>query len=65
MAIVIYAPEADDDLEDIVDYIAWDQPVAARNWLNEIRRKCETLAKHPEMGEIRNGFGVLTVAHSR
>ena len=40
MAIVIYAPEADEDLSGIVDYIARDKPEAARNWLrvfSEIR----------------------------
>ena len=30
MPAVIYAPEADDDLEGIVDYIARDKPTAAR-----------------------------------
>ena len=33
MAHVIYAPEADDDIFGIVDYIARDKPEAARKWL--------------------------------
>ena len=58
MAIVIYAPEADDDLESIVEYIARDKPSAARTWLARIREACETLATQPELGESRLGFGV-------
>lgn len=58
MAIVIYAPEADDDLEGIVDYIARDKPNAAREWLAKIGQTCEVLATQPEMGELREGFGV-------
>lgn len=58
MASVIYAPEADDDLESIVDYIARDKPLAARAWLAQIRTTCETLATQPGIGEERIGFGV-------
>ena len=58
MAQVIYAPEADDDLEAIVDYIARDKPMAARDWLLKIRKACETLATQPGAGEERDGFGV-------
>ena len=58
MATVIYAPEADDDLIGMVDYIARDKTTAARDWLAQIRQTCELLATQPEMGEIREGFGV-------
>lgn len=58
MANVIYAPEADDDLLGIVDYIAREKPGAARDWLAKIRQTCELLATQPEMGESREGFGV-------
>lgn len=58
MAIVIYAPEADDDLFGIVEYIARDKPEAARNWLRKIREACETIATQPGMGELRLRFGV-------
>jgi len=30
MSRVVYAPEAEDDLIGIADYIAWDKPEAAR-----------------------------------
>ena len=58
MSQVIYAPEADDDLAAIVDYIAQDKPKAARDWLLKIRETCETLATQPGSGEERKGFGV-------
>ena len=58
MPSVIYAPEADDDLFGIVEYIARDKPEAARKWLRKIRKTCETIAAQPEMGELRPGFGV-------
>ncbi|TWT81736.1 Plasmid stabilization system protein [Planctomycetes bacterium CA13] len=59
MASVIYAPEADDDLFGIVQYIARDKPEAARNWLRKIQETCETIATQPAMGELRPRFGVL------
>ena len=58
MPAVIYAPEADDDLEGIVDYIARDKPTAAREWLAKVRTTCQMLAENPEVGEVREGFGV-------
>ncbi|WP_417735475.1 type II toxin-antitoxin system RelE/ParE family toxin [Rosistilla oblonga] len=58
MAHVIFSPEADDDLVAIVDYIARDKPMAARQWLSEILKTCEMLANQPGVGEDRKGFGV-------
>ena len=58
MPAVIYAPEADDDLEGIVDYIARDKPTAAREWLAKVRATCQMLAENPRVGEVREGFGV-------
>ena len=55
---VTYAPEADDDLFGIVEYIARDKPEAARNWLRKIRETCEAIANQPNMGELRPKFGV-------
>ncbi len=58
MAKVVYAPEADDDLESIVDYIARDKPQAAREWLAKLQATCKTIATQPGAGEDRKGFGV-------
>ena len=58
MPNVIYAPDADDDLLGIVEYISRDKPDAARNWLRTVRETCETMVGQPGMGEVRPGFGV-------
>ncbi len=58
MARVIYSPDADADLLDIVTYIARDKPDAALRWLQTIRNKCDLLAGRPEMGQERFGYGV-------
>jgi len=58
MSGVDYAPEADDDLVGVVDYIARDKPEAARIWIKKIRETCATIASHAEIGELRKGFGV-------
>lgn len=58
MAKVTYAPLANDDLAEIVSFIAQDNPNAARNWLRKIRETCSLLATNPAMGEQRADFGV-------
>ncbi len=58
MAKVIYAPEADDDIFGIVEFIARDKPEAARNWMRKIRDTCDTIATQPKLDEERPGFGV-------
>ncbi len=58
MSRVVYAPAAEEDLVGIAAYIALDKPVAARKWVAEIRDTCDTLATQPQMGELREGFGV-------
>ena len=45
------------DLKEIQRYIARDKPVAARNWIARIRRKCRLLAKNPELGDLRDDLG--------
>ena len=49
MAEVIYAPDADDDLESIVDYIARDKPKAARKWLENLKKLAELLQMNPAL----------------
>ncbi len=58
MLRVIYSPEAEVDLVGIAEFIARDKPEAARRWVQRIRETCDTLATHPEMGEMRSEFGV-------
>jgi toxin ParE1/3/4 len=45
------------DLKQIKRYIARDKPIAARNWIAKIRRKCRLLARNPELGDLREEFG--------
>ncbi|MCA9264444.1 MAG: type II toxin-antitoxin system RelE/ParE family toxin, partial [Planctomycetales bacterium] len=47
-----------EDLVGIADYIARDKSEAARRWLQTVRETCETLATQPELGELREDFGV-------
>ncbi len=58
MAKAVYAPAANDDLCDIVSFIAQDNPNAARRWLQNIRQTSNLLAMSPMMGEERRDFGV-------
>lgn len=58
MPHVIYAPEAENDISGIVEVIACDSPNAARNWITKLRSTCDTLATLPNVGEMRNEFGV-------
>ena len=58
MPRVDFAPEADDDLVGIAEFMARDTPKAARNWVRKIRETCATIASHPKIGELRKGFGV-------
>jgi len=58
MARVIVSERADNDLFDIVEYIARHNPVAADELRARIVSACETLATESQAGEFREGFGV-------
>lgn len=45
------------DLREIKRYISRDKPLAARDWVAKIRRKCRLLAKNPELGDLREELG--------
>jgi toxin ParE1/3/4 len=53
-----FSADAEADLLAIVEFIAQDNPNAAREWLQSIRERCELLAQHPLTGESRPGFGI-------
>ncbi len=46
-------PEARDDLVNIQDYIAQDNPQAAARVINEMFEHFGRLADHPEIGHVR------------
>ena len=53
-----FSADAEADLLAVVEFIAQDNPNAAREWLRSIRERCDRLAQHPLTGESRLGFGV-------
>ena len=52
MPRVDYAQEAKEDLVGIAEFIARDNPEAARRWVQTIRETCVTLATQPENGRV-------------
>ena len=54
MPQVIYSPEAIQDLQDIDDYIAQDDPIAAKRVHGAIVRQCRVLAQSPNMARARD-----------
>ena len=57
MTKVIKALRAEHDLEGIWDYIAADNPIAAKRCLREIDAQFSKLALHPLMGRARKDLG--------
>jgi plasmid stabilization system protein ParE len=53
MSGFVFHPEAYADLEEIWDYIAADNPVAADRFLGEIEEKIQTLVRFPAQGHAR------------
>lgn len=60
-------PEAEADIEGVAFYIAGDNPLAARNWLNDIYLRCQRLGATPAMGvarfDVRPNLRVLPVGN--
>ena len=66
MPTFVVSHEAAADLRDIYDDIAADDPVAARQVLEDLRIAMHRLAEHPGLGHLRDGLadealGVWTV----
>lgn len=53
MSRYLLSPEAREDLRDIRDYIAADDPAAAERVLAELRTAMRRLAQLPEIGHLR------------
>ena len=56
MPLVIFAPRAESDLDEILGDIACDKPTAAVKFVAKIRRTCSQLGKQPLMGQARPEF---------
>ena len=57
MSRVIFAPLAEADLDEILEYIAHDKPRAAVDFVARLREKCYALGAHPEIGQRRPELG--------
>jgi len=44
---------AEQDIDDIITYIAQDNPVAAQTFLDALFEAMDNLAKYPELGHLR------------
>ncbi len=51
MNLYSFSEEAVKDLEEICDYIAQQNPQAASNLFDAIRKKCKLVAQFPNMGK--------------
>lgn len=49
---VVWSPLALEKLGDAAEFIALENPVAAKNWVNEIFDKTDLLGTMPEMGRM-------------
>ena len=47
---IVWRPIAEADLDNIVDYIAQDNPIRAEEFGQELRAKVLPLAQHPSLG---------------
>lgn len=47
---IVWRPMAETDLDNIVDYIAQDNPIRAEEFGQELRAKTLSLAQHPKLG---------------
>jgi toxin ParE1/3/4 len=45
--MLLFTPLAAQDLEDIADYIAQDNPVRALSFVAELQAQCQTIARQP------------------
>jgi toxin ParE1/3/4 len=64
---LFFSPLAEQDLENIADYIAADNPARALSFVQELRKQCERISANPRGYRERPEFGegVRSCAHGR
>lgn len=62
---VVFSPAAEQDLEEIGDYIARDDPIRALSFVGEMRERCRNMAATPEAAPLREDIlpGVRMIVH--
>jgi addiction module RelE/StbE family toxin len=58
---IIWSPLAVERMEEISDYIAYDKPLAANKWINNIFNKVKLLKNNPKMGRIVPELNIDTI----
>ena len=49
---VVWSPLADRQVDDVVEYIAHDDPIAALKWLERLLERVRALARFPDSGRM-------------
>ena len=49
---VVWSPLADRQVDEAVEYIAHDDPIAALKWLEHILERVKALARFPDSGRV-------------
>jgi toxin ParE1/3/4 len=64
---LLLSPRAADDLEEIAEYIARDNPLRAASFVAELEAKCQAVAASPEIYPTRPDLapGVRMAVHGR
>jgi plasmid stabilization system protein ParE len=67
MISVYFSPKAKEDLREIGDYIARDNPIRAGTFLDEILQSCDFIGSSPETFPLRPrlGTGIRRTFHKR
>lgn len=55
--LCIFTDRAEDDLENIADYIAIDNPARAVSFVQEIRNRCQRIANAPQGYPLAPEYG--------
>jgi toxin ParE1/3/4 len=61
------SPKAERDLQEIGDYIAFDNPTRALSFIEEIEKRFTEIAQHPELYRRRDEifFGIRATSHGK
>ncbi len=58
MKRLLYSEPSLDDLKGILDYIARDKPIAARDFIGSLIERCHLISENPEMGMRRDDLAL-------